>query len=186
MFVLLSVRDVVAGWFITIVRTDDDEVYYFGYYDFEEHWYVTQLEGDLYPRDLMANIGREDSYGAVSLEYDNDEISVTGDVTETSGKICVSDINFLSPTKIWAPRMPQRGWCPIWLWDMVRSGSQCVFCSLLRCSRFCMGDGICLSWDNLCLLCPHAEDRSLEEELSKRCHSFPNGIWKPSSQSLTK
>ena len=32
MFVLFSVRDVVAGHYLTIVRTDTDDVYYFGYY----------------------------------------------------------------------------------------------------------------------------------------------------------
>ena len=86
----------VAGYDITIVRTDDDEVYYFGYYDGEAH-NETQLEGDLYPRDLMAKgLYGQGSYGAVSLGCDNDEIPVTDGVTETSGKICASDIRLLS------------------------------------------------------------------------------------------
>ena len=87
----------VAGWRITIVSTDDDEVYYFGHYDGIAHWNVTQLEGDLYPRDLMAkSLHGQTSYGAVSLGCDNNEIAVTDGVTETSGKISVSDISLLS------------------------------------------------------------------------------------------
>ena len=67
-FVLLSVRDVVAGRDLTIVRTDAEEVYYFGMYDGRVSQHEAQLPGNLYPRDLMAKSSfGQDSYGAVSL-----------------------------------------------------------------------------------------------------------------------
>ena len=93
-----SVRDVVAGRRITIVRTDADEVYYFGLYDDQSHTNATPLVGSLYPRDLMAK-GRhgQDTFGAVSLGCDDSETTVTvGDAvtvaskSETAVKINVS------------------------------------------------------------------------------------------------
>ena len=78
MFVLPSIRDVVAGRRITIVRTDADEVYYFGLYDDQSHTNATPLVGSLYPRDLMAKGRRgQDTFGAVSLGCDDSETAVT-------------------------------------------------------------------------------------------------------------
>ena len=68
MFVLPSVRDVVAGRFITIVRTDENEVYYFGRYNGRSH-NIPQLATVSYPRDLMAKSAYgQETFGAVSLE----------------------------------------------------------------------------------------------------------------------
>ena len=67
MFVHISVRDVVAGRDLTIVRTDAEEVYYFGMYNGAVEQYEAQLPGNLYPRDLMAKTYYgQDSNGAVS------------------------------------------------------------------------------------------------------------------------
>ena len=68
MFALFSVRDVVAGRYLTIVRTNTDDVYYFGLYDGSAH-FTPSLASDTYlPRDLMAR-GRygQETYGAVKL-----------------------------------------------------------------------------------------------------------------------
>ena len=68
LFVLLSVLDVVAGGLITIVRTDDDEFYFFGWYEGQPIFNATQLVGGLYPMDLMAKgLNGQATFQAVSL-----------------------------------------------------------------------------------------------------------------------
>ena len=61
----LSVRDILAGRYLTIVRTDAEEVFYFGFHNNQAHRNATQLVDGLYPRDLLAEI--KTSRGAVSL-----------------------------------------------------------------------------------------------------------------------
>ena len=101
MFVLLSAQDVVGGTRIAIVRTDDEEIYYFGLYDGQANIYVTPLFGSLYPRDLMAKtLLGQGSFGAVSLGCDNNEISVTNGDAETAGNIYVADAISISPPKL--------------------------------------------------------------------------------------
>ena len=81
-FALPSVRDVVAGQYLTIVRTDAEEIYYFGTYNGAAHWRATKLEDNLYPRDLMAkSVDGQSSYGAVSLGCDNSELAVRVNVS---------------------------------------------------------------------------------------------------------
>ena len=76
-FVFLSVRDVVAGLDITIVRTDVDDIYYFGDYADQAYRNATQLIGTLFPRDLMAKHSNGPAtYGTVSLGCDRGEIVV--------------------------------------------------------------------------------------------------------------
>ena len=96
-FFLLSVRDVVAGWGITIVRTDAEEVYYFGYYDGQAYWTATQLIGSLCPRDLLAKgYHGQESYGAVSLGCDNNRTVETDSDPETAGNISIPDMSSIS------------------------------------------------------------------------------------------
>ena len=68
MFVLFSVRDVVAGFYLTIVRTDTDDVYYFGYYNGNSNTTPRLASGNRPPRDLMARGSRgQETSGAVQL-----------------------------------------------------------------------------------------------------------------------
>ena len=116
-FFLLSVRDVVPGYRITIVRTNADEVYYFGRYNGQDYRNPTRLNGNLYPRDLMARgLGGQWSSGAVSLECDNDEIAVTDETAGTTGNSYVVDMSSKPSKSTWTLSMSQHGWGPSWIW----------------------------------------------------------------------
>ena len=155
MFVLLSAQDVVGGTRINIVRTDGEEIYYFGLYDGQANIYVTPLFGSLYPRDLMAKtLLGQGSFGAVSLGCDNNEISVTNGDAETAGNIYVADTSSISlhqnlvakyviSTNHSLPRNSIRIW-----WgggpSVVSTQPTGVFC-LWMCTN------ISFYWDNLCV-----------------------------------
>ena len=68
MFDLFSVRDVVAGNSLTIIRTDTEDVYYFGLYNDTAYRNPSLASGNLLPRDLMARgLNDEETRGVVKL-----------------------------------------------------------------------------------------------------------------------
>ena len=119
--VLFSVRDVVAGRWITIVRIDTGEVYYFGMYDGQANTNARPLVTSLYPRDLMTKsyYGQE-TYGAVSLRCDDSDIPVMDNDRETTSNIHFAHFP-TSQNKTCIPIVstrwnPQFDWAPFWIW----------------------------------------------------------------------
>ena len=67
-YVFFSVRDVVAGPFITIITTYTEDAYYFGYYKGGSYKIPNLANSTHTPRDLMArSLSGQRTYGAVKL-----------------------------------------------------------------------------------------------------------------------